>query len=106
VVQVVWDALGHSGFFLHHVGLRAPVLAMNMTNGMAVWMRCRSYGWAPMGEMSAAMFVPLALLYGPFWAGLLSGAGLLTALGTRTSWERARRHHGGDAQLFDISVEV
>jgi hypothetical protein len=77
VVQVVCDALGHSEFFLHHVGLRAPLMAMNMTVGMAVWMRYRRHGWAPIGEMSAAMFVPLAVLIGPFWAGLLSGAGLL-----------------------------
>ena len=35
-------------------------MAMNMTIGMAVWMRHRHHGWGPIGEMSAAMFFPLA----------------------------------------------
>ena len=77
VVQVICAALGHSGFFTDHVGLRAPLMTMNMTIGMAVWMRHRGHGWAPIAEMSAAMFVPLAVLIGPFWAGVLSGGGLL-----------------------------
>jgi hypothetical protein len=106
VVQVVCDALGHSGFFLHHAGLRAPLMAMNMTIGMAVWMRYRGHGWPPIGEMSAAMFVPLALLYGPFWAGLVSGDGLLiwmhvlmlpamviAMLHRRDEYARDHRHH-------------
>ena len=80
VVQGVCAALGHSGFFLDHVGLRAPLMAMNMTVGMAVWMRHRGHGWVPIAEMSAAMFVPLAVLIGPFWAGVLSGDGLLGAM--------------------------
>ncbi len=79
-VQVICAALGQSGFFLHHVGLRAPLMALNMMIGMAVWMRYRGHGWAPIGEMSAAMFVPLAVLIGPFWAGLVSGDALLGAM--------------------------
>jgi len=55
-------------------------MAMNMTIGMAVWMRHRGHGWAPIADMSAAMFVPLAVLIGPFWAGVLSGDGLLGAM--------------------------
>jgi len=106
VAQVVCAALGHSGFFLHHVGLRAPLMAMNMTIGMAVWMRHRGHGWAPIAEMSAAMFVPLAVLIGPFWAGLLSGGALLGAmhvlmlpamviamLHRRDEYARDHRHH-------------
>jgi hypothetical protein len=42
-----------------------------------VWMRYRGHGWAPIGEMSLAMFVPVAVLIGPFWAGVLSGGALL-----------------------------
>lgn len=76
-VQVICAALGHSGFFTDHVGLRAPLMAMNMTIGMAVWMLHRGHGWAAIAEMSAAMFVPLALLIGPFWMGLLSDDALL-----------------------------
>jgi hypothetical protein len=77
LVQVICVALGHSGFFADHVGLRAPLMALNMTIGMAVWMRYRGHGWAPIGEMSLAMFVPVAVLIGPFWAGVLSGGALL-----------------------------
>jgi hypothetical protein len=80
VVQAVCAAVGHSGFFAHHVGLRAPLMAMNMTIGMALWMRHRGHGWAPIGEMSAAMFVPLVMLIGPFWAGVLSGDALLLGM--------------------------
>ncbi len=77
LVQVICTALGHPGYFTHHVGLRAPLMAANMTIGMAVWMRYRGHGWVPIGEMSAAMFVPLAVLIGPFSAGVLSGDALL-----------------------------
>jgi hypothetical protein len=80
VVQVICAGLGHSGFFLPYPGLRAPLMAMNMTIGMAVWMRHRGHGWAPIAEMSAAMFVPVAVLIGPFWAGALSGDTLLGAM--------------------------
>jgi hypothetical protein len=80
VVRVICAALGQSGFFLDHPGLRAPLMAMNMTIGMAVWMRYRGHGWAPIAEMSAAMFVPVAVLIGPFWAGVLSGETLLSAM--------------------------
>src|SRR5438105_5405442 len=80
LVQVICAALGHSGFLVDHVGLRAPLMAMNMTVGMAVWMRIRGHGWAAIGEMSAAMFIPLAVLIGPFWAGALSAGALLGAM--------------------------
>jgi hypothetical protein len=79
-VQLVCAAFGQSGFFPHHAGLRAPLMATNMTIGMAAWMWHRGHGWAPIGEMAAAMFVPLVVLVGPFWAGALSGDGLLGAM--------------------------
>jgi hypothetical protein len=80
VVQVICAGLGHSGFFLDHPGLRAPLMAMNMSIGMAAWMWHRGHGWAPVAEMSAAMFAPLAVLIGPSWAGVLSGDTLLGAM--------------------------
>jgi hypothetical protein len=55
-------------------------MTLNMTAAMALWMRHRGHGWAAIGEMSAAMFVPLAVLIGPFWAGVLSGDALLAAM--------------------------
>jgi hypothetical protein len=80
VVRMMCAALGDSEFLLDRPGLRAPLMAMNMSIGMAVWMRHRGHGWAPIAEMSAAMFVPVAVLIGPFWAGVLSGATLLSAM--------------------------
>jgi hypothetical protein len=80
VVQAVCAAVGHPGFFVNHVGMRAPLMTMNMTIGMAMWMRHRGHGWRPIGEMSAAMFVPLAVLIAPFWVGMLSGDALLTGM--------------------------
>ena len=77
VVQFVCTLLGHDGFFLHHVGLRAPLMATNMAIGMAAWMRYRHHSWAAIGEMAGAMYVPLVVLIGPFWAGALSGGALL-----------------------------
>ncbi len=80
MVRMICAALGYSEFLVDHVGLRAPLMAMNMTIGMAVWMRYRGHGWAPIGEMSAAMLAPLPVLIGPFWAGVLSGGALLAAM--------------------------
>jgi hypothetical protein len=77
VVRSVCTALGHSDFLLDHVGLRAPVMAANMTIGMSVWMRHRGHDWGAIGEMGAAMFVPLVVLIPPFWADLLSDDALL-----------------------------
>jgi hypothetical protein len=55
-------------------------MAANMTIGMSVWMRHRGHRWAPIVEMGAAMFVPLLVLIGPFWAGVLSGDALSGAM--------------------------
>jgi hypothetical protein len=77
VARMIFAALGNSGFLLDHAGLRATVMAANMTIGMAVWMRYRRHGWEAIAEMGAAMFVPLMVLIGPFWAGVLSGGALL-----------------------------
>ena len=55
-------------------------MATNMTVGMAVWMRHRGHGWAPIIEMAGAMYVPLALLIVPFWLGALPGGALLAGM--------------------------
>jgi hypothetical protein len=80
LIRMICAALGQSDFFLDHPGLRAPLMTLNMTVGMALWMRHRGHGWAAIGEMSAAMYVPLAVLIGPFWAGALSGEALVAAM--------------------------
>jgi hypothetical protein len=76
-VRVICAALGQSDFYINHDGLRAAVMAANMTIGMAVWMRHRGHGWEAIAEMGGAMVVPLVVLIGPFWAGVLSGEALI-----------------------------
>ena len=69
VAQGICPVSGHSGFFVHHVAWQALLIAVDMAISMAVWMRRRGHGWAPITEMSATMLVPLGVLIGPFWAG-------------------------------------
>jgi flagellar biosynthetic protein FliP len=77
VARLILAMSGNSDSLADRVGLRALVMTVNMTIGMAVWMQHRGHGWAAIAEMSAAMFVPLGILVGPFWAGALSGGALL-----------------------------
>ena len=54
------------------------LMAVDMSVGMAAWMRYRGHGWAGTLEMCAAMFVPLALM--PLvWAGLMGAMTFMTA---------------------------
>jgi hypothetical protein len=53
------------------------VMATNMTIAMALWMRVRGHRWAPVAEMSAAMYVPFLVLFVPLWLGALSAHGLM-----------------------------
>ena len=46
-------------------------MAFTMTVPMVAWMRYRGHGWAPAGEMTAAMFVPTFAAIGLLWAGLV-----------------------------------
>lgn len=54
-------------------GLFAPVMTLNMIIGMALWMLFRRHSLRSVGEMSGAMVLPLCLLIGPHWGGVLSG---------------------------------
>jgi hypothetical protein len=62
---------------LHHIGVRAPIMATDMTLGMAIWMRYRGHRWRSVGEMSLAMYVPLVVLLVPFLMGALPGSAVL-----------------------------
>jgi flagellar biosynthetic protein FliP len=57
----------------------AVVMATNMSLGMGLWMRIRRHPWAGIAAMSAAMYVPFAVLLVPFWAGLISSGTLMLA---------------------------
>ncbi len=43
-------------------GTSYVLMAIDMSVGMAVWMRFRGHGWASTFEMCAAMFVPMVIL--------------------------------------------
>jgi flagellar biosynthetic protein FliP len=57
----------------------AVVMATNMSLGMGLWMRIRRHSWAGIAWMTAAMYLPFAVLLVPFWAGLVSGGTLMVA---------------------------
>jgi hypothetical protein len=48
------------------------LMATTMSVGMAVWMRHRRHGWAPVAEMCAAMYLPFVALFWPLWSGTIS----------------------------------
>ena len=79
LVSLFCALTGHEDL-LEHAGVSAAIMATNMTVGMAVWMRHRGHGWAPIIEMAGAMYVPLALLIVPFWLGALPGGALLAGM--------------------------
>jgi hypothetical protein len=79
VVSLVFGLLGHSNL-LHYAGLRAFVMTANMTIGMTIWMRFRGHDWATTLEMDGAMVLPIVLLIGPYWAGVLSAGTLLAVM--------------------------
>jgi hypothetical protein len=78
LVNLALPLLGASGLS-QRADVGSLVMATNMTIGMSLWMRYRKHTWASIAEMGAAMYLPFVLLLVPFWAGLLSGGGLMTA---------------------------
>jgi hypothetical protein len=76
--RLVFSLLGLSDL-RNYAELVAMVMATNMTIGMSVWMRHRGHGWASIGEMAVAMYLPFVVLFGPYWAGLISGGTMLVA---------------------------
>lgn len=53
--------------------ISAIVMATTMTIGMTVWMRYRRHSWVSTAEMGAAMYLPFAVFFVPFWVGAISG---------------------------------
>ncbi|HZH19901.1 MAG TPA: hypothetical protein VEZ18_06875 [Geodermatophilus sp.] len=70
---LVWPGLDD------RVDVHAIVMATNMAIGMGAWMRFRGHSWPAVLEMSAAMYVPFAVLLVPYWVGAVSGSFLFTA---------------------------
>jgi hypothetical protein len=46
-------------------------MAFTMSAPMVAWMRYRGHGWAPAGEMTAAMFVPSLAAIALYWGGIM-----------------------------------
>lgn len=57
--------------------VHAMVMAADMVIAMSLWMWFRGHTKAPIVEMGVAMFAPFVVLLVPYWAGVLSGSGLL-----------------------------
>ncbi|NUP77094.1 MAG: hypothetical protein HOV96_06040, partial [Nonomuraea sp.] len=53
------------------------IMAVNMSIGMAAWMRFRGHRWLPTLEMCGAMFVPIVPLYPLLWLGVIDPGGLM-----------------------------
>jgi hypothetical protein len=53
--------------------LFAPVMTVNMIIGMGLYMKIRHHSALSVFEMSAAMVIPVCILIGPHWLGLVSG---------------------------------
>jgi|RhiMethySRZTD1v2_1073278.scaffolds.fasta_scaffold37320_4 hypothetical protein len=81
VLMPLWSlALRPTGIELtDHIALHAMVMATDMSLGMGAWMRWRGHGWRSISEMSAAMYLPFALVLVPYWLGALTAVGVMTA---------------------------
>ncbi|HEX2074347.1 MAG TPA: hypothetical protein VHF92_11215 [Geodermatophilus sp.] len=60
------------------IEIHVLVMATNMVIGMGAWMKFRGHSWIGIAEMSAAMYVPFAVLFVPYWAGAISGQIVMT----------------------------
>lgn len=76
LVSLIFALLDRSDVF-DRIEVRAFVMATNMTLGMSLWMLYRGHSATAVAEMAAAMFIPLLVLAGPRWAGLLSDGALM-----------------------------
>jgi flagellar biosynthetic protein FliP len=68
----VWPAL------VDRADVGVLVMATNMSIGMGAWMRFRGHSWRRIAEMSAAMYLPFAVLLLPYWAGGVGEDALMT----------------------------
>jgi len=75
----VWAArsAGYTDPWTQLPALSAMVMAFTMTVPMAAWMRWHGHGWRPVGEMTAAMFVPAGLAAVMYLAGAASAEAVM-----------------------------
>jgi flagellar biosynthetic protein FliP len=58
--------------------LSNAIMAFNMTMPMALYMRSKRHTWRTIGEMTAAMLLPLALTLGPYLLGIMTAGMMMT----------------------------
>lgn len=93
-------AAGWSAAF-ERTDARAMIMATEMAVAMAAWMLVRRHGYGEVAEMTAAMYLPFVVLLAPYWAGMLSAAGLmilghvLMLIAMAVVVYRHRLHHTG-----------
>ncbi|MEV4011429.1 hypothetical protein AB0J35_13080 [Nonomuraea angiospora] len=79
VLGMLQSALGLSLSHERQPELAYLVMAVDMSIGMAAWMRIRGHGWASTLEMCAAMFVPVVPLFPLLWLGTIDAGTMMTA---------------------------
>jgi transcriptional regulator GlxA family with amidase domain len=79
-LSVILSAIGLGYSHAAHPAIGALEMTFTMSAGMALWMRYRGHGRASTLEMTAAMFVPLVVLFPLLWAGLISGGMVMMSL--------------------------
>jgi len=70
VIGMPLEALGLD---IDAIELELLWMALIMSVPMVAWMHYRGHGWAPAGEMTAAMFVPSFAAIALLWAGIIEG---------------------------------
>ncbi|MEW1837585.1 hypothetical protein AB0392_06475 [Nonomuraea angiospora] len=76
---MLWSALGLDLSHERQPELAYLLMAVDMSIGMAAWMRIRGHRWAPTLEMCAAMFVPVVPLFPLLWLGAIDAGTMMTA---------------------------
>lgn len=69
----MFSSLANLDLFANPI-LFAPVMTLNMTIGMVLWMLFRRHSPRSIGEMAGAMVLPLCILLGPHWIGIVPGS--------------------------------
>lgn len=59
------------------VEVQALLMATWMSAGMAAWMAWKRHAWPAIVEMCLAMYLSFAVLFPPYWLGVLSGGGVM-----------------------------
>lgn len=76
LIRLVLGIAGISYVTEAHPYIAATEMGLTMAAGMALWMRIRGHHWRHVTDMSAAMVLPLVVLFPLAWTGVISAASL------------------------------